>query len=160
MRKITIIPLLLVFACVSFKPKQKDYEPIIYLMPEIVEEMAIDHIKDMRKFKGDSISFYVSFGMYHSVDTFLLTIKSFHSSLNSNDKLYRLVHASNRFVKIGNMNVPVIYMEDYWYSSIVNKTNLDGGIERMIPSGKYYSIVFTGQSYEKGKVVWTGWAGG
>lgn len=151
---------MLLLACVSFKAAQKDKEPIVYLLPEVAGEKAIEHVKSMSKLKGDSTGFYASFGMHHSTDTFLLTIKTYHSALNPMDKLYRLIHASNRFVKIGSMNVPVLYMEDYWYSDIVNRKNKDGGIEKMIPSGKYYSIVFTGQPYEKGKLIWSGWAGG
>lgn len=158
MRKLNLSILLIVLACGGFRYSHKDIEPIIYLMPELAEEKAIEHIKEMIKFKGDSILFYAGFGMHHSIDTFLLTINYYNANLSSKSNLYRLIHASNRFVKIDKMNIPIVYVEDYWFSNIVNIKSADGEIGRSIPRGKYYSIIFTGQSYEKGKVIWSGYA--
>lgn len=161
MKKLSLILFLIVFTCGGFKYLHKSEERIIYQLPDFVEEKAIQHLTEMKKVNGDSTEFYVGFEMYHqSVDTFLLTIRSYDSVVNVNGGLYRLVHASNRFVKIGEMHLPIVNVLDYWFSSITNTKNSDGSISCEIPFGKYYSIVFTGRFYKKGNLIWAGWAGG
>lgn len=161
MKKLSLIVLLILFACGGFKYVHKTKERIVYLLPVVAEEKAIEHITEIKKVNGDSTQFYVGFEMYHrSVDTFLLTIRSYDSRVNVTSGLYRLVHASNRFVKIGEMHLPIVNVQDYWFSSITNTKNLDGSISLEIPSGKYYSIIFTGRFYKKGNLIWAGWAGG
>jgi hypothetical protein len=153
-----ILGLLFLMACAGFKSAQKGNEPIIYLLPKVVEQEAVEQIKKIVALKGDSVRFYTGLSRYHSNDTFLLTIHSYYPEIKKPSQIDRLIKASNRFTKVGKQNLPLVFSEDILFSSIINTKNAEGGIGRMTLFETYYSIVFVGKSYEKGKVTWAGYA--
>lgn len=105
--------------------------------------------------KVDTLSFYATIS--NQSDTTLLSVWRYDKRINKQDKLYRLFHASNRFIKVGSNYIPIVFFLDFEYSNIINTKNEDGGVGRVFHSGNCYSIVFMGRSYEKGKVIWAGY---
>ena len=149
MNKITLILILLLAGCSTFRTNKKN---VVYFLPYLVEDWSNKHLEEVKKENVAPVFFYAFLHTKGiSSDTFLLSI--YHIKLDEElSKFIDLINSSNRFIKIGENQLPLIFYEDFVFSDIINVKNDEGGIDRLMHRGNHFSILFSGRSYEQGEI--------
>lgn len=116
---------------------------IVYKLPIKVNEIILQKIKQD---SSDNSKYLYYSEVYSQLDTHEVVIRIMNlNDVPLNKELTELIKKSNRFIKIENSKIPIIFNTDYHFSSEVNKFHPDGSVSTIGFSGGAFTITFAGR---------------